>query len=56
LHDRVTAILGAIGADASALTSSVEAMRGQHRELALLCREEMPAAELESAMGALWRD
>ena len=56
LHDRVGGILGAIGRDASALTASVDAMREAHRELALLCRDEMPAAELEKAMGALWRD
>jgi len=56
LHERVKKILGAIGVDASALTSSVDAMRDIHRDLARLCRNEMPAAELEKAMGALWRE
>ena len=42
--------------DAAALTASVEAMREAHRDLALLCRDEMPQAELEKAMGALWRE
>lgn len=55
-HERVPRILGAIGSDASALVSSVDAMRDAHRDLALLCRKEMPAAELEKAMGALWRE
>lgn len=55
-HDRVAKILGAIGSDASALTESIEAMREAHRDLALLCRNEMPWAELEKAMGALWRE
>jgi predicted nucleotidyltransferase len=56
LHERVAKILGAIGVDASALASSVAAMRTIHRDLALLCRNEMPEAELEKAMGALWRE
>ncbi len=55
-HDRVAQILGAIGIDAAALTASIEAMRAVHRDLALLCRNEMPQAELEKAMGALWRE
>jgi predicted nucleotidyltransferase len=55
-HERVEKILGAIGADASALTASIEAMRIEHRELALLCRDQMPEAELEKAMGGLWRE
>lgn len=55
-HERVGEILGAIGADAKAFAASLEAMRAAHRELALLCREEMPEAELENAMGALWRE
>ena len=56
LHARVAEILGAIGGDASALAASVDAMREAQRDLALLCRNEMPAAELEKAMGALWRE
>ena len=56
LHERVGKILGAIGADASALAASVDAMREVHRDLAKLCRNEMPEAELEKAMGALWRE
>jgi predicted nucleotidyltransferase len=56
LHERVGKILGAIGNDAAALNRSVEAMREIHRELALLCRDEMPEAELEKALGALWRE
>ncbi len=56
LHERAGQILGAIGTDASALVASVDAMREAHRELALLCRSEMPQAELEGAMGALWRE
>jgi hypothetical protein len=56
LHKRVANILGAIGSDASALTATVDAMREAHRDLALLCRSEMPEAELEKAMGALWRE
>jgi predicted nucleotidyltransferase len=55
-HDRVAQLLGAIGTDVSTLTASIEAMRAEHRELALLCRNEMPDAELENAMGALWRE
>jgi predicted nucleotidyltransferase len=55
-HEHVEKILGALGADASALTASIEAMRTEHRELALLCRDQMPGAELERAMGALWRE
>jgi len=54
-HHSVGKILAAIGDDAPALIASIEAMRAQHRELALLCRNEMPEAELEKAMGALWR-
>ena len=56
LHERVGKILGAIGTDASALAASVDAMREVHRELAKLCRNEMPEAELEKALGALWRE
>jgi predicted nucleotidyltransferase len=56
LHEQVGKILGAVGADASGLTTSVNAMRNAHRELAKLCRGEMPQAELEKAMGALWRE
>lgn len=56
LHERVAKILGAIGTDAPALLASVDAMRVAHRELAVLCRNEMPEAELEKAMGALWRE
>ena len=55
-HDRITEILGAIGRDASKLSASIEAMRAAHRDLALLCRTEMPEAELEATMGALWRE
>jgi predicted nucleotidyltransferase len=55
-HGRAGKILGAIGTDASALAASVDAMREVHRELALLCGNEMPEAELERAMGALWRE
>jgi hypothetical protein len=55
-HERVGGILGAIATDAKALGASLEAMRTAHRELALLCRIEMPEAELENAMGALWRE
>jgi predicted nucleotidyltransferase len=55
-HDRVAQVLGAIGTEVSTLTASIEAMRAEHRELALLCRNEMPDAELENAMGALWRE
>jgi len=55
-HDEVAQILGAIGRDASALTASIDAMRAAHRDLALLCRTEMPDAELTAAMGALWRE
>ena len=54
LHERVGKILRAVGADASALAASVAAMREVHHELAKLCRNEMPEAELEKAMGALW--
>jgi predicted nucleotidyltransferase len=56
LHERVGQILGGIGLDAAPLTASVNAMREAHRELALLCRKQMPTAELEKAMGALWRE
>ena len=56
LHERVEKILGAIGTDASALTASVDALRKVHRDLAKLCRNVMPEAELENAMGALWRE
>ena len=55
-HRHVGEILGAIGKDAAALSASLDAMRARHRELALLCRAEMPEAELEAAMGALWRE
>jgi len=55
-HDRIGTILGAIGTGETALTASLGAMREAHRELALLCRNEMPGAELEKAMGALWRE
>ena len=55
-HARVAEILGAIGTDAAALTASIEAMRVAHRDLALLCLNEMPQAELEKALGALWRE
>jgi predicted nucleotidyltransferase len=54
-HERVGEIIGAIGTGAG-LRASLDAMRAAHRELALLCRKEMPEAELESAMGALWRE
>jgi predicted nucleotidyltransferase len=56
LHERVDRILAAIGAETAALTTSVNAMREVHRDLAKLCRNEMPEAELESEMGALWRE
>jgi predicted nucleotidyltransferase len=56
IHERVGKILGAIGSDAAVLNRGVDAMREIHRELALLCRDEMPEAELEKAMGALWRE
>jgi predicted nucleotidyltransferase len=55
-HERVANILGGIGADVSTLAASVDAMREAHRALALLCRNEIPGAELEKAMGALWRE
>ena len=55
-HRSIGEILGAIGKDAAALTASLDAMRARHRELALLCRGEMPEAELENAMDALWRE
>jgi hypothetical protein len=55
-HARAGKLLAAIGSDASALAASVDAMREVHRDLALLCRNEMPGAELEKAMGALWRE
>jgi len=55
-HERVGKILGAIGNDASELTASVDAMREALRGIALLCRKEMPGAELEKALGALWRE
>ncbi len=55
-HQRVATVLAAIGSKASALTASVDAMRDAHRDLAVLCRDEMPGAELEKAMGALWRE
>jgi predicted nucleotidyltransferase len=54
-HERVGEIIGAIGTGAG-LRASLDAMRAAHRELALLCRKEMPEAELENAMGALWRE
>ena len=56
MHERVGQILGAVGVDAPALQASVNAMRDAHRELALLCRNEMPAAKLEKVLGALWRE
>jgi hypothetical protein len=31
-------------------------MRVVHRELALLCEKELPAAELRKSLGALWRE
>jgi predicted nucleotidyltransferase len=55
-HERVAKLLSGVGADAAALAASVDAMREAHRHLALLCRNEMPGAELERAMGALWRE
>jgi predicted nucleotidyltransferase len=55
-HARVSKILGAIGNDASTLTASLDAIREAHRSLGLLCRNEMPEAELEKALGALWRE
>ena len=55
-NERVGEILGAIGTDAKALAASLDAMRVTHRELVLLCRNEMPEAELENALGALWRE
>ena len=33
-----------------------EFMREVHRELALLCEKELPAAELKKSLGALWRE
>jgi predicted nucleotidyltransferase len=54
-HERVGEIIGAIGTGAG-LRASLDAMRAAHRELALLCRKEMPEAELENSMGALWRE
>ncbi len=56
IHERVAKILGTIGSDASVLAASVDAMREVHRDLAKLCRNEMPEAELAKAMGALWRE
>ncbi len=56
MHERVANILSNIGSDASALAASVAAMREAHRDLALLCQNEMPGGELENAMGALWRE
>ena len=56
LHQSVTKILASVGDDAALLTASVDAMREVHRNLAKLCRNEMPQAELENAMGALWRE
>jgi predicted nucleotidyltransferase len=55
-HERIAQILGTIGSDPATLTTSVDAMREAHRALALLGRNEMPGAELEKAMGALWRE
>jgi predicted nucleotidyltransferase len=56
LHERVGKILGSIGADATSLAESVATMRDIHRDLAKLCRNEMPEVELEKAMGALGRE
>lgn len=56
LHESVTKILGALGNDAASLAGGVDAICEVHRELAKLCRSEMPEAELEKAMGALWRE
>lgn len=56
LHERITGILSSVGKGPSALTASIDAMRAALRDLAMLCREEMPEAELQSAMGALWRE
>jgi hypothetical protein len=55
-HSEVARILGASGTDAAAMSRSVDAMRKVHRELALLCRAELPEAALENALGALWRE
>jgi hypothetical protein len=55
-HERVAQILSAIGNDANALSVSVDAMRKSHGELAILGRAEAPQAELEKALGALWRE
>jgi predicted nucleotidyltransferase len=56
VHERVGRILGALGSDAAVLNRSIDVMREIHRELALLCRDEMPEAEVEKALGALWRE
>ena len=55
LHDRVAKLLGTIGTDVAALKASIAAMRAAHRDLALLCLNEIPQAEFEKALGALWR-
>jgi len=55
-HEQVGKILGALGSDDAALSKNVEAMREVHRELALLCEKELPAAELKKALGALRRE
>jgi len=55
-HEGISEILGAIGNDTVALTRSLDEMRGLHRQLALRCRDEMPEADLEASMGALWRE
>ena len=55
-HPRVEQSLGAIGANASGLSASIDAMRDEFRKLALLCRHEMPQVELQNAVGALWRE
>jgi hypothetical protein len=55
-HERVAQVLGTIGSDPAALSVNVDAMREAHRTLALLGRNQLPGAELEKAMGALWRE
>ena len=55
-HEQTGKILGALGNDDAALSKNVEAMREVHRELALLCEKELPAAELKKSLGALWRE
>jgi predicted nucleotidyltransferase len=55
-HDQTGKILGALGNDDATLYKSVEAMREVHRELAMLCEKELPAAELKKSLGALWRE